>query len=146
MARKGRLTGKVRQLAIIVVVMLLAVSIALIIMFGGVFPESSEALTTREVLQNSEQFIGKNITVQGYYYNGGTISGEGYITPVSIELPFEQGEYEEQWFLPINHSTVDIVLSNDVLYQFTGTLRAEESEIGSFNPVMLHAKEIITII
>lgn len=110
-------------------VLLVAVIIIAAYILVSSSPDDSPVIySPDEIMENAEEYVGKNITVKGYYYNEG-IEGRGFITSQTIDpyLPVQR--------LPVNHSNINIsslpkgVLDEGVKYLFTGILISDESSI-----------------
>jgi hypothetical protein len=81
--------------------------------------EEIEILNPDEVMNNYNNYIGKDIVVEGYYYT----FGQGVITTTVI--PVESTDYTGK-FLPIDFSDINISLNDRVKYRFSGILNSND--------------------
>ena len=124
----------------IIIVLLALVIIATAYVLISSSPDDSVLVySVEEIVENSDKYLNKNITVEGYYYNKGT-EGEGVITSLIIESGSSLINYKR---LPINHSSVNMSLVSEVKYRFTGVLTLDESSLG--DPVILVAEKIVQV-
>lgn len=108
------------------VLLVVVIIIAAYILVSSSPDDSLVIYSPDDIMENVDKYLGKDITVKGYYYNEG-IEGKGFITSRTIDpyLPVQQ--------LPVNHSNVNIsslpkgVLDEEVRYLFTGILTLDES-------------------
>ena len=108
------------------VLLVVVIIIAAYILVSSSPDDSLVIYSPDDIMGNVDKYLGKDITVKGYYYNEG-IEGTGFITSRTIDpyLPVQQ--------LPVNHSNVNIsslpkgVLDEEVRYLFTGVLTLDES-------------------
>ena len=98
--------------------------------------EPVNALSPDYVIDNYDQYLEEIIVVEGYYYNEG-VEKEGVIT--SSLIP-SGSEFEFYQRLPVDHSNVNISLSEQTKYRFTGRLTSDQSVPS--NPIILIAEDI----
>lgn len=124
----------------IIIVLLALVIIATAYVLISSSPDDSVLVySVEEIVENSDKYLNKNITVDGYYYNEGT-EGEGVITSLIIEPGSSLINYKQ---LPVNHSSVNMSLASEIKYRFTGVLTLDESSLG--DPVILVAEKIVQV-
>ena len=102
--------------------------------------ESINALSPDEVIENSEDYIDQNITVQGYYKNEGDV-GTGVITSKIIGPDSTFEDYSGS-ILPVDHSSKELwnySFVDTATYQFTGVLISETYT------VVLVAEKIVAV-
>ena len=107
------------------VLLVVVIIIAAYILVSSSPDDSLVIYSPDDVMGNVGDYLGKTITVEGYYQNEG--KGTGFIISRIIDpsLPVQQ--------LPVNHSNVNIsslpkgVLDEGVRYLFTGVLILDES-------------------
>jgi len=107
------------------VLLVVLIIIAAYILVSSSPDDSLVIYSPDEIMRNVQEYLGKDITVEGYYQNEG--EGTGFIISRIIDpyLPVQQ--------LPVNHSNVNIsslpkgVLDEEVRYLFTGVLTLDES-------------------
>ncbi len=73
-----------------------------------------------DVSTTPKDFVGKNITVSGYFYHDDLPAGLGYITSQPIQLPIVEGSLNNVDFLIMNYSGYYDSIGEGVLYYFTG--------------------------
>ncbi|MDH7517338.1 MAG: hypothetical protein QHH19_03240 [Candidatus Thermoplasmatota archaeon] len=131
-----------KQILWVVIIALLVVIICIATYFLLTSSEHEQiaVLSPDDVLRDSDKYIGKTITVAGYFYHE-VAEGRGFITKIIIPSGSSLTEYTIR--LPVNYSDVNISLSEKVKYRFTGILKIDESTIG--RPIVLVAKEIIAV-
>jgi hypothetical protein len=75
-------------------------------------------------------YLGKRITVEGFYYQGDLSNGYGYLTDALIQQPIVQGSFSNVQFLIVNYSGFNITPYNEgVQYYFTGVLLSQNSTV-----------------
>ena len=126
---------------------LLVVTIVLVIV-GAAYvyinsPAGEEILTVDEVVDSSERYIDKVITVQGFYYHGNYPEGQGDITSDAIN-PYSSSFPESVQYLSVNHSKVNMTLVEGVKYRFKGSLIPDPS-VPAGTAVILIADEITQV-
>jgi hypothetical protein len=83
-------------------------------------------LSPEDVMNNYEEYLGKSIVVEGYYYHESGPAGKGSIVSSIIQEGQSSTNYQR---LPVNHSTINTtgLLIDNVKYKFTGLLQSDES-------------------
>lgn len=120
--KSSGLKGNFRKIIVIFSIVLL-VSVVFTYLFLSDFPyESKNALSVKDVIFNSEEYLGENITVEGYFLDHFGSEQNGYISPIIEERPIEQGDLEEKVLLLIDHSKIDTILDEETKYYFSGML------------------------
>jgi hypothetical protein len=104
--------------------------------------EPANIISIGDIIDNTQQYIGKNITVRGYYYQGDLPEGEGYITSDGVELPIHDGSFENVDYLMINSSGVNTIFVDDTEYYVTGTLVPFETTPYPIKLVILSAEKV----
>ena len=75
-------------------------------------------------------YLGKRMTVEGYYYQDDLSNGYGYITAELVQPPIVQGSLTNVDFLIMNYSGFNITTYNQgVLYDFTGMLLSQNGTL-----------------
>jgi len=82
-----------------------------------------------DITDNPGTFVGKRITVRGYYYQGDQPDGYGYITSDPVEQPVLEGSLNNVDFLVMNFSGFNITFEEGVLYYFTGILQSSQDSL-----------------
>jgi hypothetical protein len=85
--------------------------------------EDNDKLDPRTIIDNYEEYIGKNITVKGYFYEPDFGDEFAYISTKPVEEPIRQGEFELGKFLLINYSSVSNMNFTDSIYYFSGRVK-----------------------
>jgi len=104
--------------------------------------ESLNYISIQDVLLNYKNYIGKNITVRGFYYNGDLPYGEAYITSDHIILPIREGSFENIDYLTINSSGLNVTFVDDEEYYFTGNLVSNEIMPFQIQLIVLSAENV----
>jgi len=120
-----RATGRWNLRNVGTVLLVVLIIIAAYILVSSSPDDSLVIYSPDDIMENVDKYLGKDITVKGYYYNEG--EGTGFITSRTIDpyLPVQR--------LPVNHSNVNIsslpkgMLDEEVRYLFTGVLILDES-------------------
>jgi hypothetical protein len=82
-----------------------------------------------DITANPATFLGKRITVEGFYYQGDLANGYGYLTDALVQQPIVQGSFSNQ-FLIMNYSGYNMsTYIQGVQYYFTGTLVSQNSTL-----------------
>lgn len=115
--------------------------IAAYILISNSPSDSVVVLSPDTVMKNTEAYLGKIVTLDGFYYNEGT-EGEGVITSKIIGPGDSPTGFDQQ--LAVDHSNVNISLANEIKYRFTGELKSDESVLYG-NAVILVADEIVQV-
>jgi hypothetical protein len=109
-------------------------------------PAGEEILSVEEVLASSNQYIGSNITVWGFYYHGNNPEGIGIIASSDTMDPLSPVFPESAPSLLVNYSNANKTLVEQTKYYFTGVLTLDESTpIPVGDTVILVADEIVEI-
>ena len=109
---------------LIVIIAVIIVASAYLI-FSNPLNETIKIRTVNDIIDNIEEYIGKNVAVEGYYYHESRPEGEGVIYSSIVEEGQSSiGTYPT---LPVNHSSVNISLADKVKYRFTGQITLDES-------------------
>jgi hypothetical protein len=86
--------------------------------------DSIETLSPDEVVENYEQYLGKTITVVGYYYHSVGQNNSGYITSVIEIIGQSSTDYKKR--LDVDHSSItNFTPAEETKYRFTGILQTE---------------------
>lgn len=72
--------------------------------------------TVGDVSATPKDFVGKNITVSGYFYRDNLPVGQGYITSEPVQLPIVEGSLNNVDFLIMNYSGFYNPFGEGVLY------------------------------
>jgi len=88
--------------------------------------DEPKILSPENVMNNYEEYLGKSIVVEGYYYHESGPAGKGSIVSSIIQEGQSSTNYQR---LPVNHSTINTtgLLIDNVKYKFTGLLQSDES-------------------
>ena len=129
-----------RNLWNIILVVLAAIIIVALYILTSNPSDEPKILSPEDVMNNYEEYLGKSIVVEGYYYHGSGPAGEGDI--VSSIIQEGQSSTNNYQRLPVNHSTVNTtgLLVDQTKYKFTGLLKSDESIPG--NAFILIAEKI----
>ncbi len=136
MKRKG-LKGKLWMISAIFILITLVIIILFLYIGTDVPYDTNDSLTTEKVLLNSEDYINKTITVEGYYYDFFDDKNDAYISPIKIQEPILQDEIEEKNFLLLNTSKINENISENIKYDFSGKLVEIYDQDYPFDRVML---------
>jgi hypothetical protein len=123
------------NIAIVVLIVLIILAVYSIIQNSQ---NNEILLTTEKVLDNAEEYIGRNITIVGYF----STEAGGVITSIIIdEGQSSTLKYER---LPVNTSNINTsgLLAANIKYKFKGRLILDELNVGETNAVILIAKKI----
>lgn len=89
-------------------------------------------------------YIGKRISVEGYYYQGDLPNRLGYITSDLVVQPIVQGSLNNVNFLIMNYSGFNITTYNEaVLYDFTGVLLSQNGTFYQGRSYVLSLEAIV---
>jgi hypothetical protein len=118
-----------RNLWNIILVVLAAIIIVAAYILASNTTDEPKILSPEDVMNNYEEYLGKSIVVEGYYYHEGGPTGRGSITSSIIQEGQSSTNYQR---LPVNHSTINTtgLLIDKVKYRFTGLLESDESTPG----------------
>jgi len=119
-----------RNLWNIVLVVLAAIIIVAVYILVSNTKDEPKVLSPEDVINNYENYIGRNIVVEGYYYHESGPAGRGSIVSSIIQEGQSSTNYQR---LPVNHSNINTtgLLIERVKYKFTGLLKSEESIPGN---------------
>ena len=128
-----------RNLWNIILVVLAAIIIVATYILASDTTDEPKILSPEDVMNNYEEYLGKSIVVEGYYYHESVPAGKGSIISSIIQEGQSSINYQR---LPVNHSTINItgLLIDKVKYKFTGLLKSEGSIPG--NTFILIAEKI----
>jgi hypothetical protein len=131
-----------RNLWNIILVALAAIIIVAVYIIASNTTDEPKILSPQEVMNNYEEYLGKSIVVEGYYYHESGPAGRGSIISSIIQEGQSSTNYQR---LPVNHSTINTtgLLIDKVKYKFTGLLKSDESIPG--NVFILIAEKIETV-
>jgi len=125
-AKRKKLDIKPRTAAYIIITILIIIGVAYFILNGS--DESENVLSVREVNLNKQNYIGKDITVEGIFYSEGEDFLISTFTTVSNPNPNDQ--------LALNLENIDNDTRNNLTenqkYLVTGIL----TEIGEFGTIV----------
>jgi len=118
-----------RNLWNIILVVLAAIIIVAAYILASNPADEPKILSPEDVMNNYDEYLGKNIVVEGYYYHESGPAGEGSIVSSIIQEGQSSTNYQR---LPVNHSTINTtgLLIDNVKYKFTGLLQSDESTPG----------------
>ena len=131
-----------RNLWNIILVVIAAIIIVAAYILASNTADEPKILSTENVMNNYEEYLGKSIVVEGYYYHEGGPAGKGSIVSSIIQEGQSSTNYQR---LPVNHSTINTtgLLIDKVKYKFTGLLKSDESIPG--DAFILIAEKIETV-
>lgn len=116
-------SGKFWTLIILVfIVFLVSVGVFFLVTYANVDIQPNNGLNPENVAADIDNYVGKNITVKGYFFTFDPEDEFAYVTSNPIEEPLQQGEFEEEEFLLINYSLVNYVIESNIQYFFHGTV------------------------
>jgi len=118
-----------RNLWNIILVVLAAIIIVAAYILASNTTDEPKILSPEDVMNNYEEYLGKSIVVEGYYYHESGPAGKGSILSSIIQEGQSSTNYQR---LPVNHSTINTtgLLIDKVKYRFTGLLESDESTPG----------------
>jgi hypothetical protein len=118
-----------RNLWNIILVVLAAIIIVAAYILASNTADDPKILSPEDVMNNYEEYLGKSIVVEGYYYHESGPAGKGSILSSIIQEGQSSTNYQR---LPVNHSTINTtgLLIDKVKYRFTGLLESDESTPG----------------
>ena len=102
-----------------------------------------EILTPDEVMDNTNDYLDKEIIVDGYYYPENRPVGQGVITKSIIPEGTSSTIFIKMLHVDYSDINVTGLLLDEVKYRFTGTLLKSESQFG--DPVILKATKIESV-
>lgn len=115
---KGNL-WKIATISIIIII----VSITLIYIYiGNSLYKPENILYPETIFEDPNNYIGKNITVEGYFFNRFDSDTNAYISSVEIKRPILEGDLENSVLLLMDYSSSTINLDESTLYRFHGLL------------------------
>jgi len=128
-----------RNLWNIILVVLAAIIIVATYILASNTTDEPKILSPEDVMDNYEEYLGKSIVVEGYYYHESGPAGRGSVISSIIQEGQSSTNYQR---LPVNHSTINTtgLLIDKVKYKFTGFLKSDESIPG--NVFVLRAEKI----
>lgn len=129
-----------RNLWNIILIVLAAIIIVAAYILTSNPADEPKILSPEDVINNYEEYLGKSIVVEGYYYHKSGPAGEGNI--VSSIIQEGQSSTNNYQRIPVNHSTINTtgLLIDKIKYKFTGLLKSDESNPG--NAFILIAEKI----
>jgi len=95
-----------------------------------------------DVIADPQKYIGKNITVPGYYFQGDRPNGEGYISSELVPQPILEGSLNQVGLMVVNISKVNMTFDESVLYDFTGTLLEKGNTSYSTALIILNVEKV----
>ena len=115
-----------RNLWNIILVVLAAIIIVAAYILASNTADEPKILSPEDVMNNYEEYLGKSIVVEGYYYHESGPAGKGSIISSIIQEGQSSINYQR---LPVNHSTINTtgLLIDKVKYKFIGFLKSDES-------------------
>ena len=115
-----------RNLWNIVLVVLAAIIIVAAYILASNTADEPKILSPEDVMNNYEEYLGKSIVVEGYYYHESGPAGRGSVISSIIQEGQSSTNYQR---LLVNHSTINTtgLLIDKVKYKFTGLLKSDES-------------------
>ena len=119
-------------LAAIIIIIIVAAALYMIVTSPV---ESIETVSPEEVMDNIDTYIGKTISVDGYFYY--TAADEGVITSTITDTGTSSDYDPLVKRLPVNIEQLNTTLSDSVKYRFTGVIK-EVSDLGT--AVILYAE------
>jgi len=128
---------KQRLWFVIISLLVVVIIVGSYLLLTGSENESIVVLSPDEVINDSAKYVGKTITVEGYFY---TESG-GVIT--SSLIPQGSSAWDFTSRLPVNYSAVNVSPAENVKYRFTGVLIKENS--GFVSSIVLVADKIVRV-
>lgn len=132
----SRFNPKQRLWVIIIALLVVVIILGSYYMLNNPVGESILVLSPDEVMSSSGAYVGKTITVDGYFYHEAT-DGRGFITSSIIQQGASLTNYKR---LPLDYSGVNISLAENVKYRFAGVLIEEEASAGK--SIVLVAEKI----
>lgn len=82
-----------------------------------------------DIMADPQKYVGQQITVTGYYFQGDLPNGEGYISSDQIHQPILEGSLNNVDWMIINASKINMTFTESILYDFTGTLISQENTV-----------------
>ena len=115
-----------RNLWNIILVVLEAIILVAAYIIASNTADEPTLLPPEAAMNNYEEYLGKSIVVEGYYYHESGPAGKGSIISSIIQEGQSSTNYQR---LPVNHSTINTtgLLIDKVKYKFTGLLQSDES-------------------
>ena len=109
---------------IIIVILAVAIITAAYILVSN-HGDEIKILSIADVMDNYNEYLGKTVVVEGYYYHEGGPDDEGVITSSIIEEGQSLTNYQR---LPVNHAAINTsgLLIDKIKYRFTGLLKSNE--------------------
>jgi len=131
-----------RNLWNIILVVLAAIIIVAAYILASNTEDEPKILSPEDVINNYDEYLGKSIVVEGYYYHESGSAGKGSIISSIIQEGQSSTNYQR---LLVNHSTINTtgLLIDKVKYKFTGLLKSDESIPG--DAFILIAEKIETV-
>jgi len=123
----GIITKKLWIIVIAFALIVIAIAVASDVFEIKSSVEPTSFVLIRDIINNTQDYLGKNITVRGFYYHGDLPENEGYLASDHVDLPIHEGSFENVNYLKINFSGLDINFVDDVEYYVTGTLGTSET-------------------
>ena len=109
----------------IVIIIAIMIVIAVYLIIGNPNNETLEILTVDNIIENIEEYTGKKVAIEGYYYHESRPEGEGVISSSIVEEGQSSiGIYPT---IPVNHSNVNISLADRIKYRFIGQIILDDS-------------------
>ena len=115
-------------LGLIIAVILIAV---IFVIFTPPGENTISTLNVQEIMQNKDNYIDKNIAVEGYYYI--SINGPSLVsaTTVSNPNPVTWLKLEETSFNSAKQEAGNITVSSNLKYRVEGVFQKVESSLGT---------------
>ena len=130
------------MLVIVTIIVLLIVGVYYLLSEEPTNLEPDSGIKPEEVVINYGQYIGENITIEGFIYDPDPADQFGYVSSQLIEQPLEQGEFVEEELLLINYSDVENISGSTKKYYFHGPIREIQNERYPVDLIYLDVKSI----
>jgi len=127
----------------IVVIAVLIIVAASYIFLSNPADQSIDRLTVDDVVDSSADYLDSTISVEGFYYHGNNPDGKGLIA-AKIADPLSSS-FESVKQISVDYSNVNIILEDQVKYQFTGMLTEDTSTPVSAGVIILIAEDIVRV-
>ncbi|MFW5871844.1 MAG: hypothetical protein ACOCUT_01935 [bacterium] len=136
-------SGKLWSILVIVtIIVLLIVGIYYLLSDEPMDQNSYSGIKPEDVVINYEEYIGENITVEGYIYDPDPADNFAYVSSQLIEEPLEQGEFVDEELLLINYSNLENISGSTNKYYFQGPINEIQNERYPVDLIYLNVKNL----
>ena len=141
--RKMGFSGKFWSILVIVtIIVLLILGIYYLLSDEPNNQESYSGIKPEDVVVDYGEYVGENITVEGYIYDPDPADKFAYVSSQLIEEPLEQGEFVEEELLLINYSNVENISGSTNKYYFQGPINEIQNERYPVDLIYLNVKNV----